>query len=60
MAESEGQVEDNRIYKVKKVTHKELAARTGASREAITKVMKVLIFNKVIKDDGEHFHIIPD
>ena len=60
MAEAEGQVEDNKIYKVKKITHKELAARTGASREAITKVMKVLNFNKVITDDGEYFHIFPE
>lgn len=57
IAASEGTTDDDGTVKVKKLTHKELASRTGASREAITKVLKVLIFNKVIKDDGNYFYI---
>jgi CRP-like cAMP-binding protein len=58
IAASEGETGDDGTIKVKKLTHKELASRTGASREAITKVLKVLIFNKAIKDDGSYFHIL--
>jgi CRP-like cAMP-binding protein len=58
IATSEGETGEDGTIKVKKLTHKELASRTGASREAITKVLKVLIFNKVIKDDGSYFHIL--
>ncbi len=57
-AASEGETGEDGTVKLKKLTHKELASRTGASREAITKVLKVLIFNKVIKDDGSYFHIL--
>lgn len=41
---------DLRFQKVKKRTHKELAARIGSSREAVSKCMKVLAAKGIIKD----------
>ncbi|MCE5194348.1 MAG: Crp/Fnr family transcriptional regulator [Nitrospiraceae bacterium] len=47
------------FLRIGKITHRELAARTGASREAISKVIKVLIFRKILKEDERHFFISP-
>jgi CRP-like cAMP-binding protein len=53
MAEAENDKTSDDFLKVKKLTHKELAARTGSSREAVSKAMKVLSFKNVIKEgDG--------
>jgi len=53
MAEAEGEKGRDEFFRVKKLTHKELAARTGASREAVSKAMKVLCFRDMIKEgDG--------
>ncbi len=53
IAEAEGGKERDGFFSVKKLTHKELAARTGASREAVSKAMKVLSFRDMIKEgDG--------
>lgn len=41
---------DLRFQKVKKLTHKELAARIGSSREAVSKCMKVLANKGIIKE----------
>ncbi len=47
-------------YKVRKMTHRELASRVGSSREAVTKALKTLIFKKVIEDRGNFWLISPD
>lgn len=60
IAAAEGEKDGNGFFKIKKLTHRELASRTGASREAITKVLKVLAFRKIIKEDAGNFLISPD
>jgi len=60
IADAEGEKDKNGYLKIKKFTHKELAARTGASREAISKIMKVLTFRNIVSEDGEYFLIAPD
>ncbi len=44
-------------YRIKRCTHRELAARIGASREAVTKALKVLQFRGLIKEDRDGFII---
>lgn len=56
----EGSRTDNGYYRIRKLTHKELAARTGASREAVSKVMKVLSVRKQIIPSETEFLIAPD
>lgn len=60
IAKTEGDIDKEGFFRIKKLTHKELAAHTGASREAITKVMKVLTFREIIKEEGGYFLISPD
>lgn len=59
-AKTDGEKEKNGCYRIKKLTHKELAARTGASREAISKSLKVLSFKNIVKEDEGCFLISPD
>lgn len=40
-----------------KITHRELAARIGSSREAVSKCMKVLTTNGILKESGGFFLI---
>ena len=47
-------------YKVRKMTHRELASRVGSSREAVTKALKTLVFKKVIEDRGNFWLVSPD
>jgi CRP/FNR family cyclic AMP-dependent transcriptional regulator len=46
------------FLRVGKLTHKELAARIGSSREAVTKCMKVLSAKGIIKEEEGHILII--
>ncbi|MDP2277811.1 MAG: helix-turn-helix domain-containing protein, partial [Nitrospirota bacterium] len=48
------------FFRIKKLTHKELAARIGASREAISKVIKVLAFKDVVREEGDCLLISSD
>ncbi len=50
MAESEGIKKEKGFYKFRKITQKELASRIGASRESISKAMKILKFRKLIRE----------
>ena len=59
-AKADGEKEKNGCYRIKKLTHKELAARTGASREAISKSLKVLAFKNIVKEDEGCFIISSD
>jgi len=47
-------------YKVRKMTHRDLAARVGSSREAVTKALKTLSFKGIIEDIGNFWLISPD
>jgi len=60
LAKDEGMKTAEGSYVVKKRTHKEIAERVGASRESISKVMKRLISNKRIIEDGDRFLISRD
>jgi len=56
-AKKEGEVDENGFYKIKKITHHELASRIGSSREAVSKALKVLTFKEEIKEEKGHFLI---
>jgi CRP-like cAMP-binding protein len=60
IAKAEGEKDKSGFFRIKKLTHKELAARTGASREAISKVIKVLAFRDVVREEGDCLLISPD
>ncbi len=60
IAAAKGEKDENGFLRIKKLTHKEMASHTGSSREAITKVIKVLAFRKIIKEEEGHFLISPD
>ncbi|MDP1758624.1 MAG: Crp/Fnr family transcriptional regulator, partial [Thermodesulfovibrionales bacterium] len=51
-AKAEGEKDMSGFFRIKKLTHRELAARTGASREAISKVIKALAFRDMVREDG--------
>lgn len=51
---------ENGKYRLRKMTHRDLAARVGASREAVTKALKALTFKGVIEDRGNFWLISPD
>lgn len=44
---------------MKKFTQKELAARIGASREAVSKILRMLSMKGMIEDRGSHYLISP-
>lgn len=60
IAKTEGHKDKGGFFRIKKITHRELAAHTGASRESITKVMKVLAFRETVREEGGYFLISPD
>lgn len=53
ISESDGEKSGSHV-KIMKKTHHELASLVGASREAVTKCMKYLIENGVIKEEEGH------
>lgn len=53
IAKTEGEKDKEGFSKIKKLTHRELAARTGASREAISKVMKMFAFRNIVREKGD-------
>lgn len=55
---STGEDRSNRGFlQCNKMTHRELAARIGSSREAVSKCMKVLSTNGILKESGGKFLI---
>ncbi|MEW6162689.1 MAG: Crp/Fnr family transcriptional regulator [Nitrospirota bacterium] len=60
IAKTEGEKDKNGFFRIKKLTHRELAAHTGASREAISKALKVLAFRDIIKVEEGCFLIYSD
>lgn len=55
LAKSENAEHRNGFYIIRKYTQKELASRIGASREAISKAMKILFFKKIVLEEGKNF-----
>lgn len=60
VAEKESEKAENGFIKIKKITHRELASYTGASREAVTKALKVLKFRGILTEKNGFFYILPD
>lgn len=57
-AQRDGDRDENGYYRTKKRTHLDLASNIGASREAVTKALKVLLHKQtVIEKDG--FFLVP-
>ena len=53
IAKAQGEKDSRGFYKVRKLTQKDLASRIGASREAISKALKILAIRKmVVEEDG--------
>ena len=55
IAKSENAEIKNGFYIIRKYTQKELASRIGSSREAISKAMKILLFEKLVIEEGKNF-----
>lgn len=53
---SEGKVEGN-LIKFEKYTHQEIASRVAASRESVTKCLRVLIKDNFLKADDKYFYL---
>ncbi|NPA41567.1 MAG: Crp/Fnr family transcriptional regulator [Aquificae bacterium] len=47
-------------YKLRKMTHRDLASRIGSSREAVTKALKTLTFKGIIEERGNFWLVSPD
>jgi CRP/FNR family transcriptional regulator/CRP/FNR family cyclic AMP-dependent transcriptional regulator len=58
-AEAEGITEKGHL-RIKKLTHRELAARIGASREAVTKCIKVLMARGIVSEEDGCLFVAPD
>lgn len=59
MAVTDGEKDTKGFLRIKKQTHKELAARIGASREAISKALKILWFKKMVIEEAGYFLVSP-
>lgn len=59
-AQKESKMTENGLIKIKKITHKELASFTGASREAVTKALKILKFRGILIEKNEFLFISKD
>lgn len=59
LADEEGEPARDGFTRIKKYTQKDLSSRIGASREAISKVLKVLVAKKIIQEEDGHFLISP-
>lgn len=54
-----GEKTEQGFYRLKKCTHRELASKIGASREAVTKALKVLSFRGLLKEQRDGYLIAP-
>ncbi len=52
-------IKEEGMYKVRKMTHRDLASRIGSSREAVTKALKALSFKGIIKNKGNFWLVSP-
>ncbi len=60
IAKVQGEKVENGYYKIRKLTHKELAARIGSSRVALSKAMKNLNIRKKVVEENGYLLIHPD
>jgi len=57
LANEEGEPARDGMTRIKKHTQKEISVRIGASREAVSKVLKVLMAKKIVLEENGHFLI---
>jgi len=60
LAQTEGKIDESGCYKIKKRTQQELALRIGASREAVSQLMRALATEKVLHERGAFLFVSPD
>lgn len=54
-----GERQKDGSFRLKRCTHRELASRIGASREAVSKALKVLNFRGLIREDMDGYIVSP-
>lgn len=54
-----GEKTESGFYRIKRCTHREIASRIGASREAVTKALKVLNFKGLIREGRDGYIVSP-
>ena len=59
-AKSDGDRDENGYYRTKKRTHLDLASNIGASREAVTKALKVLSLKQSVMEKEGCFLVAPE
>lgn len=59
-AKTKGEKGKDGFCRTKKITHKELAAKIGSSREAVSKALKFLSAKRIIQEDDGDFLIFPE
>lgn len=57
IARTAGEKETEGFFRIKKITHREIAALTGSSREAVSKALKALAFKNVIREKEGYFMV---
>lgn len=60
LANEEGEPARDGLTRIKKYTQKDIAVRIGASREAVSKVLKVLMAKKIILEEDGFFLVTPE
>lgn len=58
-AKADEERNDDGFYRIKKLTHKELASRIGSSREAVSKILKVLSMKNIVREEKGNFLLSP-
>ena len=58
-AMEEGIREEDGRFRIRKLTHRDLAMRIGASRESVTKALKALAGERIVVPDGESLLVSP-
>ncbi len=56
----DGEVDDRGYYKIRKITHMEIASNIGSSREAVSKALKVLAHKQAVTLKEGFYFISPD
>jgi CRP-like cAMP-binding protein len=59
-AKSDGEIDERGYYKIKKITHLEIASNIGSSREAVSKALKVLAHKEAVTLKEGFYYISPD
>jgi CRP/FNR family cyclic AMP-dependent transcriptional regulator len=54
-AKKNGEIDRRGFYKIKKRTHQDIASNIGSSREAVSKILKVLIHKHAIIEQEKYF-----